>query len=62
MWLLSLVLALCVSPRLRVLNARIDKLHEHLSTANLTIVDRAHLSTHMAQCMRERYYLMEQVE
>ena len=39
MWLLSLTLALCVSPRLLVLNARIDKLHEHLATANLTTVD-----------------------
>ena len=62
MWLLSLVLTLCVSPRLQVLNARIDKLHEHLCSANLTTSDRTHLSMHMAQCMRERYHLLEYVE
>ena len=62
MYLLTLVIELCMSPRLRVLNARIDILHEHLSTANLTTVDRAHLSMYMAQCMRERYHLLEHVQ
>ncbi len=61
MWLLDLVMALCVTPLMR-LDSQIDLTHALLCRFNLTGNERKFYAYQLQDNMLLRYYLLEDVD